>query len=103
MDADANVTFDPCPGVPLDEFRAHVTHDVTNKRNTPRFAVITNVYLSVLHLIVQAPRNHVTTIRIFTQMTQRQNCDARPGTDWAIFLIISIGRHVKFGTRASKL
>ncbi len=34
-------------------------------------------------------------------MTQRQNFDVTPGTDWAISLILSIGRHVKFDALAS--
>ncbi len=35
-------------------------------------------------------------ICVFTQMTRRQNSDARPGTDWTVFFTLSIGRHVKF-------
>ncbi len=38
---------------------------------------------------------------VFTQMTRGQNFDARPGTDWTVFML-SIGRHVKFDARASK-
>ncbi len=37
---------------------------------------------------------------VFTQMTRRQN--ARPGTDWTVFLMLSVGRHDKFDARASK-
>ncbi len=33
-------------------------------------------------------------IRVFTQMTRRQNFDGRPGTGWT---------HVKFDTRMSQL
>ncbi len=35
-------------------------------------------------------------------MTMVENFDARPGTDWTISLVLSIGCHVKFDTRASK-
>ncbi len=46
---------------------------------------------------------HVSThIGIFTQMTQCQNFDATPGMDRTVFLVLSIGRHVKFDARASK-
>ncbi len=39
---------------------------------------------------------------VFTQKTRRQNFDARPGTDWTIFLTLSIGHHVKGETQVSK-
>ncbi len=43
------------------------------------------------------------SVWVFTQMTRRQKFDARPGTEWTIFLMLSIGRHVKFDARASKI
>ncbi len=39
---------------------------------------------------------------VFTQMTRRQNFDAASGTVWTVFLVLSIGRHVKFDACASK-
>ncbi len=38
---------------------------------------------------------HSPPIRVFTQMTRRQKFDARPGTDWTVFLMLSIGCHIK--------
>ena len=35
------------------------------------------------------------------QMTQRQNFDVMSGTDWTVFLVLSIGHHVKFDACAS--
>ncbi len=42
------------------------------------------------------------TTGVFTRMTQRPNFDARPGTDWTVFLVLSIGCHVKLDAGASK-
>ncbi len=44
------------------------------------------------------------SIWVFTQMTRRQNFDARLGTDWTVsfFSALSIGRHVKFDACGSK-
>ncbi len=39
---------------------------------------------------------------VFTQMMRRQCFDAKAETDWTDFLMLSIGRHVKFDTRTSK-
>ncbi len=44
----------------------------------------------------------VRVFRVFTQMTRRQNFDARPGTDKTVCLMLSIGRHVKLDAHASK-
>ncbi len=43
--------------------------------------------------------------RAFTQMTRHKKFDVRPGTDWTMFLMLSIGRHIKFDAqwRASKI
>ncbi len=39
---------------------------------------------------------------VFTQVTQRQNFDAKPGTDWTIFSVLSTGCRVKFDACTSK-
>ncbi len=38
---------------------------------------------------------------IFTQMTRRQNFNVTSGMGWTVFLVLSVGHHVKFDTRAS--
>ncbi len=38
----------------------------------------------------------IGAIRVSTQTTLRQNFDMRPGKDWTIFLMLSIGCHFKF-------
>ncbi len=48
------------------------------------------------------PRNRDATIGVFTQMTRSQTFDARPGMDWTIFLMLSIGHHIKLDARVSK-
>ncbi len=45
---------------------------------------------------------YAPSVGVFTQMTRHQNFDVRPGTDWTIFLVLSIGRHGKFYTHTSK-
>ncbi len=42
------------------------------------------------------------SIRVSAQMTRSQNFDVRPEIDWTIFLMLSIGCHVKFDASASK-
>ncbi len=34
----------------------------------------------------------------FTQMTRHQNFDVTPGKHWTVFIVLSIGCHVKFDT-----
>ncbi len=43
-----------------------------------------------------APQAEGPTTGVFTQVKRRQNFDVTPGTDWTIFLTLSIGRHVQF-------
>ncbi len=42
------------------------------------------------------------TAGVFSQVTWRQRFDAVPGTDWTIFMTLSIGHHVKLDACASK-
>ncbi len=46
---------------------------------------------------------HVVRFGVSTQMTRRQNVDATPEMDWAVFscLRLSIGHHVKFDALTS--
>ncbi len=42
------------------------------------------------------------TVRVFTQMTRHKYCEAMPGMGWTVFLMLSIGCHVKLDACASK-
>ncbi len=63
--------------------------DGGGKQQDVSFAVITREW--------RAP-----IVWVFTQMTPRQNFSATPGTDWTVFVMLSIGHHDKFDARASK-
>ncbi len=46
---------------------------------------------------------NVHLLRVFMQMTRRQNFDATPGTDWTVISMLSTGCHVKFDASVKNL